>query len=113
MVRKAASNKGRAAQPLSPAPKAIPFPRLSEKSHIRCHTFLEDQILLLSVRLYRHLIFLDTETAPQSVLTPAECRSFVDFIDSQPLELTPPKKRGEADRVNCKHVSRLTVNAQA
>jgi hypothetical protein len=58
-------------------------------------------------------IFLDTETAPQSVLTSAECRSFVDFIDSQPLELTPPKKRGEADRVNCKHVSRLTVNAQA
>lgn len=59
------------------------------------------------------LIFLDTEAAPQDVLTPAECRSFVDFIDSQPLELTPPKKRGEADRVNCKLVSRLTVNAQA
>ena len=58
-------------------------------------------------------IFLDTETAPQNVLTSAECRSFVDFIDSQPLELTPPKKRGEAVRVNCKHVSCLTVNAQA
>jgi hypothetical protein len=113
MVRKAASNKGRAAQPPGPAPKATPFPRLSEKSHIRCHTFLEDQILLLSVRLYCPLIFLDTETAPQNVLTPAECRSFVDFIDSQPLELTPPKKRGEADRVNCEHVYRLTVNAQA
>lgn len=84
MVRKAASNKGRAVQqPPSPAPKAIPFPRLSEKSHIRCHTFLEDQILLLS-----------------NVLTLAECWSFVHFIDSQPLELTPPKKRGEADRVN-------------
>jgi hypothetical protein len=48
------------------------------------------------------LFCLDTETAPQNVLTSAECRSFVDFIDSQPLELTPPKKRGEADRVNCK-----------
>ena len=105
MVRKAASNKGRAAQPPGPAPKAIPFPSLSEKSHIRCHTFLEDQILLLSVRaVYCPLIFLDTETAPpQNVLTSAECRSFVDFIDSQPLELTPPKKRGEAVRVNCKH----------
>ncbi|KAF8479354.1 hypothetical protein DFH94DRAFT_632704 [Russula ochroleuca] len=82
MVKKA-SNKRLVAQAPSPAPKAIPFPRLSEKSHIRCHTFLEDQILLLS-----------------DVLTPSECRTFVDFIDSQPLELTPPKKRGEADRVN-------------
>ena len=63
---------------------------------------------------YRHLIFIVTETAPpQNLLTPAECRSFVDFIDSQPLQLTPPKKRGEADRVNCNHLSRLTVNAQA
>jgi len=59
------------------------------------------------------VFFLDTETAPQNVLTPAECQSFVDFIDSQPLELTPPKKRGEADRVNCEHVSRSTANAQA
>jgi hypothetical protein len=105
MVRKAASNKGRAAQPPGPAPKAIPFPRLSEKSHIRCHTFLDDQILLLSVRLLLSTFtFLDTETAPQNVLTSAECHSFVDFIDSQPLELTPPKKRGEAVRVNCNRV---------
>ena len=63
--------------------------------------------------LLSSLFFQDTEAAPQNVLTPAECRSFVDFIDSQPLELTRPKKRGEADRVNCKLVSRLTVNAQA
>ena len=60
MVRKVASNKGRAAQPPGPAPKAIPFPRLSEKSHIPCHTFLEDQILLLSVRLYCHLLLFWT-----------------------------------------------------
>jgi hypothetical protein len=57
--------------------------------------------------------FLDAKTAPQNVLTSAECQSFVDFIDSQPLELTPPKKRGEAVRVNCNHFSRLTVNAGA
>lgn len=64
MARKAASNKGPVAQPPSAAPKAIPFPRLSEKSHIRCHTFLEDQILLLSVRpfIVPILFCLDTET---------------------------------------------------
>ncbi|KAN0133714.1 hypothetical protein V8E53_008438 [Lactarius tabidus] len=66
-----------------PAPIATVFPGLSEKNYIRCDTFLEDQVLLLN-----------------NVFTPAECRTFVDFIDSQPLELTPHKKRGEADRVN-------------
>jgi hypothetical protein len=35
------------------------------------------------------------------VLSAEECKSFVRFIDGLPLELTPPKKRGEADRVNC------------
>lgn len=66
-----------------PTPKAVVFPELSEKTNVRCDTFLEDQVLLLS-----------------NVFTPAECRTLVDFVDSQPLELTPPKKRGEADRVN-------------
>jgi len=66
-----------------PAPIVVVFPELSEKNHIRCDTFLEDQVLLLN-----------------NVFTPAECRTFVDFIDGQPLELTPHKKRGEADRVN-------------
>jgi hypothetical protein len=37
----------------------------------------------------------------QDFLSPAECLAFQKFIDSLPLELTPPKKRGEADRVNC------------
>jgi hypothetical protein len=62
MVKKA-SNKRLVAQAPSPAPKAIPFPRLSEKSHIRCHTFLEDQILLLSVRLYYHVTRLFANTS--------------------------------------------------
>ena len=34
-------------------------------------------------------------------MTPDECKRYVQFIDSQELELTPPKKRGEAVRVNC------------
>jgi len=66
-----------------PIPKAVVFPELSQKNHIRCDTFLEDQVLLLN-----------------NVFTPAECRTFVDLIESQPLELTPHKKRGEAVRVN-------------
>jgi len=82
MVKKA-NNKRLVVQTQAPAPKAIAFPRLSVKSHVRCNTFLEDQILLFS-----------------DVLTPAECRTFVDFIEDQPLELTPPKKRGEAERIN-------------
>jgi hypothetical protein len=51
MVRKA-KEKGlvNSGQAQAPAPKAIAFPRLSEKSRVRCHTFLEDQVLLLSVR---------------------------------------------------------------
>jgi len=81
MVKKKAAT-ATAAIP-KPAPKALIFPELSEKNDIRCNTFLEDQVLLLN-----------------NFFSPAECRTFVDFIDSQPLELTPPKKRGEADRVN-------------
>ncbi|KAH9981357.1 hypothetical protein BGW80DRAFT_1162834 [Lactifluus volemus] len=80
MVKKANNKK---LVTLTSIPKAIKFPELSEKGHIQCHTFLEDQVLLLG-----------------NVFTPAECRTFVEFIDSQPLELTPPKKRGEAARVN-------------
>lgn len=34
-------------------------------------------------------------------MTPDECKRYVQFIDDQELELTPPKKRGEAVRVNC------------
>jgi hypothetical protein len=53
-MAKKTKNKG-LAQTQAPAPKAIAFPRLSEKSHIRCQTFLEDQVLLLSVRLYMNI----------------------------------------------------------
>ena len=89
-----------------PAPIAVVFPELSEKTHIQCDTFLEDQVLLLNVCLSRcSLTVTSKSNIFQNVFTPAECRSFVDFIDRQPLELTPHKKRGEADRVNCKSFS--------
>ncbi|KAI0273563.1 hypothetical protein BC834DRAFT_966073 [Gloeopeniophorella convolvens] len=79
---KRASAKAPQAVPVTP-PKNIVFPQLSEKTYLRCHTLLEDQILLLD-----------------NLFTPAECKSFIEFVDNQPLELTPPKKRGEAERVN-------------
>ena len=50
MVKKA-NNKKQATQAHAPTLKPIKFPSLSDKSHVQCLTFLEDQILLLSVRL--------------------------------------------------------------
>ncbi|THH18481.1 hypothetical protein EW146_g2510 [Bondarzewia mesenterica] len=59
------------------------FPDLSPKHNVPRRVLLEDQILLLD-----------------HVFTRKECSLFVRFIENQPLELTPPKKRGEADRLN-------------
>ncbi|KAG5732744.1 hypothetical protein E4T56_gene16733 [Termitomyces sp. T112] len=68
-------------------PKALQlefqFPDLSLKGDLECRVLLEDQIVLID-----------------EFLSPAECKAFVKFIDELPLELTPPKKRGEAERVN-------------
>lgn len=36
----------------------------------------------------------------QDFFSREECKSFVKLIDGLPLELTPPKKKGEADRFN-------------
>ncbi|PPQ67656.1 hypothetical protein CVT25_012684 [Psilocybe cyanescens] len=59
------------------------FPVLTPKSDLECIPILQDQIIIID-----------------DLLSPAECKSFVKFIDGLPLELTPPKKRGEAERVN-------------
>ncbi|KAF8810117.1 hypothetical protein BYT27DRAFT_6502025 [Phlegmacium glaucopus] len=61
----------------------IIFPNLLPKTELEYKIALEDQIILLD-----------------DIFSPAECKSFTKFIDSLPLELTPPKKRGEAERVN-------------
>jgi hypothetical protein len=42
----------------------------------------------------------------QNLFSVDECKRFVKFIDELPLELTPPKKRGEAERVNRKRWNR-------
>ncbi|KAF8061613.1 hypothetical protein FPV67DRAFT_1586659, partial [Lyophyllum atratum] len=70
------------------APKPPPvtkplFPKLSPKAELDCRALLDDQIVLID-----------------NFFSPAECKAFVKFIDELPLELTPPKKRGEAERVN-------------
>ncbi|KAI0831478.1 hypothetical protein BC628DRAFT_1415971 [Trametes gibbosa] len=64
-------------------PPSVKFPEVSPKEGLECRPVLEDQILLID-----------------NVFSPEECKAYVKFIDSLPLELTPPKKRGEADRVN-------------
>ncbi|KAJ7632499.1 hypothetical protein FB45DRAFT_1026664 [Roridomyces roridus] len=65
---------------------SVVFPDIAPKSQVECQTLLEDQIILLD-----------------NIFSPGECKSFVKFIDSLPLELTPPKKRGEAERHNYRH----------
>ncbi|KAG6845699.1 hypothetical protein H0H87_004960 [Tephrocybe sp. NHM501043] len=64
-------------------PSEYQFPDLSPKEGLCCQILLEDQILLIN-----------------ELFSLAECKAFVKFIDQLPLELTPPKKRGEAERVN-------------
>ncbi|KAL1742260.1 hypothetical protein HDZ31DRAFT_43666 [Schizophyllum fasciatum] len=66
----------------SPAPP-LTFPDISEKDWMHVETFLEDQIILI-----------------KNFLTASECKAYTQFIENLPLELTPPKKRGEASRVN-------------
>ncbi|KAI0647215.1 hypothetical protein C8Q79DRAFT_908391 [Trametes meyenii] len=67
-----------------PADKpTVRFPDVSSKVELECRALIEDQILLID-----------------DFFSPEECKTYVKFIDSLPLELTPPKKRGEAERVN-------------
>ncbi|KAH9857043.1 hypothetical protein C2E23DRAFT_720762 [Lenzites betulinus] len=75
------------AAPVAPTapvkPSSVVFPGISPKEGLECRAILDDQILLID-----------------DLFSPEECKAYVKFIDSLPLELTPPKKRGEADRVN-------------
>ncbi|KAJ7285722.1 hypothetical protein C8J57DRAFT_1431416 [Mycena rebaudengoi] len=66
----------------TPSPQVV-FPDISPKSELDCRVLLENQIVVID-----------------DLFSAVECKSFVRFIDSLPLELTPPKKRGEAERVN-------------
>ncbi|KAJ7940767.1 hypothetical protein B0H13DRAFT_1939830 [Mycena leptocephala] len=72
----------------------VVFPDISPKSELECHR--RDRCCYLFYSTTGALIHL----LSQDIFSPAECKSFVKFIDSLPLELTPPKKRGEAERHN-------------
>ncbi|KAI6005745.1 hypothetical protein EDD15DRAFT_2155008 [Pisolithus albus] len=84
MVRKGSKQDARPA-PLKCEDQRIGFPPVSAKSDLPRRVLLEDQIITIDE-------FLSAE----------ECKKLVRFIDGLPLELTPPKKKGEAERVNCK-----------
>ncbi|KAI0780767.1 hypothetical protein BD413DRAFT_600304 [Trametes elegans] len=80
----AKKTRAAAASALAPSkPLTVNFPPVSHKEGLQCRALLEDQILLID-----------------DFFSPEECKTYVKFIDSLPLELTPPKKRGEAERVN-------------
>ncbi|PPQ65312.1 hypothetical protein CVT24_011439 [Panaeolus cyanescens] len=67
---------------ISSTPQVV-FPDVAAKTNLECQTILDDQIIVID-----------------NLFSLQECKSYVKFIDSLPLELTPPKKRGEAERVN-------------
>jgi len=66
-----------------PQVPTVTFPNVCTKEGLECRALLEDQILVID-----------------DFFSPEECKTFVRFIDGLPLELTPTKKRGEAERVN-------------
>ncbi|KAF8911175.1 hypothetical protein CPB84DRAFT_1672399 [Gymnopilus junonius] len=83
MAKKKVDKKQETSQGAYAVSTSITFPDLTAKSDLECQTILEDQIIVID-----------------DLLSAAECKAFVKFIDGLPLELTPPKKRGEAERVN-------------
>ncbi|KIL00107.1 hypothetical protein PAXRUDRAFT_822048 [Paxillus rubicundulus Ve08.2h10] len=86
---KKTKSSGTTASRSAPKP-GVSFPAISPKNFLDCHVLLDDQIILID-----------------EFLSPEECKRFAKFIDELPLELTPPKKKGEAERVNY----RFSVNS--
>ncbi|EJF66004.1 hypothetical protein DICSQDRAFT_177393 [Dichomitus squalens LYAD-421 SS1] len=82
MAKKARAPPAAATKPPSKPPQ-FNFPPIAPKEELQCRVLIEDQILLID-----------------DFFSPEECKTYVKFIDGLPLELTPPKKKGEADRVN-------------
>ncbi|KAI6150558.1 hypothetical protein BKA82DRAFT_4117185 [Pisolithus tinctorius] len=83
MVRKG-SKQARTAPPKC-EDQRIGFPPIFPKNDLLPHVILEDQIIIID-----------------GLLSAEECKKFVKFIDELSLELTPPKRKGEAERVNCR-----------
>lgn len=88
-------------------PSDLAFPELYPKNNLECRAILDDQILVIDVRVQCSLhigLHVDPRCiyVMQDFFSATECKAFAKFIDKLPLELTPPKKRGEAERVNRK-----------
>lgn len=102
----------------------VVFPDIATcKDWIENEVLLQDQIILFHVcpcdRAWKPIPALSSLSNTQGYLSANECKAYANFIDKLPLELTPPKKRGEALRVNCKPFdigllipSRLTLRRQ-
>ncbi|KAI6118775.1 hypothetical protein EDD17DRAFT_1853299 [Pisolithus thermaeus] len=82
MVRKGSKQDARPAPPKR-EDERIGFPPVFPKNDLFPRVTLEDQIITID-----------------GFLSAGECKQLVRFIDGLPLELTPPKKKGEAERVN-------------
>lgn len=85
----------------SPTPN---FPSIGLKSQLDCRILEADQIIVIPVRCYLLPLPLSwhADAHLQDIFIAEECKQFVKFIEGLPLELTPPPKRGEALRVNCR-----------
>ncbi|KAF8894669.1 hypothetical protein BD779DRAFT_1502325 [Infundibulicybe gibba] len=83
MAKKKGDQHSKAVSSIPPTPPVVDFPHLTPKDWIECRALLDDQILLVD-----------------GFLSASECSAFVKCVDNLPLELTRPKRRGEADRVN-------------
>ncbi|KAI0797706.1 hypothetical protein C8Q75DRAFT_15510 [Abortiporus biennis] len=90
---KPSASQNRVANKVTVELDEVVFPQLTPKYGLQCTPFneeLQDQILII-----------------QNLFNPEECKQFIKLIESLPLEITPPAKRGEADRVN----HRLRINS--
>ncbi|PVG03079.1 hypothetical protein CPB86DRAFT_859716 [Serendipita vermifera] len=77
-----------------PAPSKLSTPTSAPHDNLNWPEISMKQGLTINVVEADQILVLD------GFLTKSECTELIRFIDSLPLEITPPPKRGEATRVN-------------
>lgn len=122
---KDSSSKLTAPPSTSTSPPSPPsFPPISQKylKDLKVETLLEDQIIVVHVRLFLSLFgkafqlpishpesrrahtvvssLSPSFLSSQDILTPQECKAFISFFDTLSMTPSPPAKRGEAQRSN-------------
>lgn len=80
---------------------SVVFPPLTRKHNLALNEIEPDKIILIPVgaTLSKVSCMLKPKMR-QNAFDEGECKQFIKFIDSLPLELTPAPKKGEALRVN-------------